>query len=248
METKQFGLIGRGISHSFSASYFNKKFVETGYNAVYSLFDLTNISDFESIKGIPDLSGLNVTSPYKREIIPFLDELSDEALLLNAVNVIEFIHDSDERTILKGHNTDSEGFRKTIENLNGLNSALILGSGGAASAVGLALKNSGIAYHIVSRNPKENEISYNEANQILPSTSLIINATPVGMHPNTSNYPLIDYEKLSPLHVCYDLIYNPSETLFLKLAKSKGTRTLNGLQMLINQAELAWNIWQNCER
>lgn len=244
---RRFGLIGKGIGHSFSANYFNNKFAENSIDAVYSLFDLNSIADFEEIKKIPGLAGINVTSPYKREIIPFLDAISDSAKELNAVNVIEIIRNDSGKIILKGHNTDSEGFGKTLNVEGKIKSAMILGTGGASSAVGLALSNRNIPFKTVSRNPKGDEISYKECNELIPQTDLIINATPVGMYPDTNIFPDIDYDKICNRHFCYDLIYNPQETLFLKKSRLRGAKTQNGFQMLINQAELAWKIWQNNE-
>ena len=240
---KVFGLIGKGISHSFSANYFNKKFAEEEIDAIYHLFDLHSIYDFEVLKERPDLAGLNVTSPYKRDVIPFLDSLSDEAEKLNAVNVIEFIKKTDGRNILMGHNTDCAGFGMTLEDVSPTQSALILGTGGASSDVALALQKKDIPYKIVSRNPSGDELDYRQCSELIPSHKIIINATPVGMHPNTDACPPIDYNRITDNHLCYDLIYNPTETLFLKKAKERGALTKNGLKMLINQAELAWEIW-----
>lgn len=245
---REFGLIGRGLSHSFSARYFNCKFEAEGLDASYALFDIDKISSLADLLSRTHISGLNVTSPYKREVIPFLDLLSDEAEALNAVNVIEFIHDDRRRLILKGHNTDWEGFNLTLNVLPPVKGALILGTGGASSAVALALAKRGIQHKVVSRTPSEDQIGYDEANSLIPSHNLIVNATPLGMFPHIDSSPGIDYESLSHSHICYDLIYNPEETLFMKLSKDNGARTFNGLQMLKNQAELAWKIWNRNER
>lgn len=247
--SQEFGLIGRGISHSFSADYFNGKFRDEGIDARYMLFDLPEVSHFRDIIAAhPDLIGLNVTSPYKRDIIPFLDSLSPEAEDLEAVNVIRIITDRRGRKKLHGHNTDCRGFEKTLEGLIGKDvRAIVLGTGGASSAVCYALRKKGIEPFITSRNPKESEISYPEASRLIPDISLIINATPVGMHPHIDSFPDIDYSLLTPSHICYDLIYNPAETGFLKKAAAQGARTVNGLQMLLNQAELSWQIWNDSE-
>lgn len=250
MVKRLFGLIGRKISHSFSADYFNRKFREEGIEAEYLNFDLRNISELhEILNRYPDLVGLNVTSPYKREVIPFLHILSPTAMSLQAVNTILI----DGKT-LKGFNTDAPGFECTIPSLRlqicgDLKSALVLGSGGASSAVCHALAKLDISYFVVSRRSdstlKENTpiISYSQANLLIPSCELIINATPIGMYPDIEAFPNIDYTKLSNRHICYDLIYNPPETMFLKLAGKHGAQTINGLRMLLNQAELSWNIW-----
>lgn len=245
---KEFGLIGKELSHSFSASYFNNKFIAKGIEAIYNLFDLDNISLFKHLLSRQNFSGLNVTSPYKREVIPFLNELSEEAKKINAINVIEFIRKDTGELILKGHNTDSKGFDLTLNGISDINGALILGTGGASSAVALALERRQIPCKVVSRCPAGKEISYDEMNSLITSHKLIINATPVGMYPKEGVCPDIDYSAISSFNVCYDLIYNPSETIFLKKSKAQGAKTLNGLQMLINQAELAWEIWNKNER
>lgn len=248
---REFGLIGRGIGHSFSARYFNDKFAEYGIDASYSLFDLQNIQELTKLlSSHPKLMGLNVTSPYKREVIQYLDELSDEAKILDAVNVIEFIPKGNLDVKLKGHNTDCPAFGISLQNFLSVSNfdygkALVLGTGGASSAVCLALENLSIPYLQVSRSPLGNEISYYEANRLLPHFNIIVNATPVGMSPNVEFYPDLDYKKISERHFCYDLIYNPSETLFLKKCKEKGATVKNGLEMLTTQADLAWNIWND---
>lgn len=246
----KYGLIGKHISHSFSSTYFNEKFKREGIEATYTLYDIDHISKLQAVLDRnPELKGLNVTSPYKREVINFLDELTPEAQTLNAVNVIEFRSETGGKRRLIGHNTDSLGFEKTLEGLamSDTPKALILGTGGAASAVALALKNQGISYLFVSRKPSGDAISYQDVSALLPAHNLIINATPVGLFPKFEKYPLIDYARLSPNHICYDLIYNPPETKFLSLAKAKGATTKNGLDMLINQAELSWQIWNSKE-
>lgn len=246
---KEYGLIGRGISHSFSGEYFNKKFAQNNIDAVYNLFDLKDITLLSELKLRPNLQGLNVTSPYKRDVIPLLDFLSDEARELNAVNVIEFIRDSSGKLTLKGHNTDFEGFGKSIDGMLPEGSkSLIMGTGGASSAVALALKKRGIPYKFVSRHPSDEIISYKEMNQTLQDYNLIINATPLGMFPQVLSCPDIDFNKISSGHFCYDLIYNPEETVFLAKAKSRGARVMNGMNMLLNQAELGWAIWTKNER
>lgn len=245
----EYGLIGRGISHSFSGRFFNDKFQKEGIPAQYLHFDLQHISQLQSIlDSHPDLHGLNVTSPYKREVISFLDDLSPEARSMNAVNVIEFMRDSQGGLKgLKGHNTDFGGFNLSLEKLLGSEKpkALILGTGGAASAVEFVFRKAGIDYFIVSRTPGKGKITYEECNKRLSDCRLIVNATPVGMFPHVDECPDLDYSQLTSRHICYDLIYNPEETLFLKNAKSRGVVIKNGLEMLTNQAILAWEIWNN---
>lgn len=251
MAKNAYGLIGRGISHSFSAEYFNNKFSNEGIDACYDLFDIPCIEEINTIiKNNPQLRGLNVTSPYKREVIEFLDILSDEARQLNAVNVVEIIRNNGKIT-LTGHNTDVMGFGKTLKehgiNSHTINQAMILGTGGASSAVAFALRKEMIPYKIVSRTPKADEIDYEEARHLMSEFELVVNATPVGMYPHQNEKPDLDYMKITPRHIFYDLIYNPAKSLFLQIADKRGAKTINGKEMLLNQAEEAWRIWKNRE-
>lgn len=265
----EFGLVGKGISHSFSAEFFNNKFRRQDIDAKYINFDLNDISDLRAlIASRSALKGFNVTSPYKREVIPILDSLSPTAAELKAVNVVRIIRKHSELSsdkscrkdfVLEGHNTDSAGFGLTLPPLLKdmksssdwpLVAALILGTGGAASAVGLALSKAEIPYKFISRSPTgknaaEPIFSYSDLPKLIDSHRLIINATPVGMYPDEDVAPDIPYHLLSSHHICYDLIYNPAETLFLKNSKSQGAKTVNGKEMLINQAELSWKIWNS---
>lgn len=239
----EFGLIGRNISHSFSADFFNKKFRHENIDARYSLFDLPKIGFLpDLLASTPGIKGLNVTSPFKREVIPFLDALSEDAATLNAVNVIRV----EKNGSLKGFNTDWYGFLMSLQPYLSpltIRNAVILGTGGAASAVEFALNKAGITFLNVSRTPTGNQISYSQLKDHLPLSQLIVNATPVGMFPHTEECPLIDFDLMGPKHLCYDLIYNPEETLFLKNASKRGAVCKNGLEMLHLQAQLAWNIW-----
>ena len=243
---REFGLIGKNIGHSFSAGYFNDRFKREGIEARYSLFELADISELtDLLKARPLLCGLNVTSPYKREVIPFLDSLSYKAHSLQAVNVIKIIRGAEGGILLKGYNTDCPGFAQTLPSLGEVDAALVMGTGGAASAVAMALEESDIPYHLVSRNPKGSQIGSKDMNPLLPRCHLIVNATPVGMHPAAERFPDIDYSLLTPGHICYDLIYTPPQTEFLKRAEMWGAATKNGLDMLINQAAGSWEIWNN---
>lgn len=245
VEGQLYGLIGRGISHSFSADFFNTKFEREGIKANYELFDLPSLSRLpELIQANSGLRGLNVTSPYKREVMKFLDEIDPAAEEIGAVNVIKIFKDGNSR-ILKGFNADAEGFRLTLDSLplSSGSTAMILGSGGAASAVARALSQSNISYTVVSRHPQDGQIGYGEANAMLEDTDLVINATPLGMAPLVESCPPIDYDLIHSGQIFYDLIYNPNETLFLKKARLRGALTVNGLQMLINQANLSWEVW-----
>jgi shikimate dehydrogenase len=244
LTTKRFGLLGRTISYSFSKGYFTQKFSNDLFKGCsYENFDIPEINSFiEILKNNPDLSGLNVTIPYKETILPFLDQLSQNAAAIGAVNTIKFT----KKGRLKGYNTDYYGFKKSIEPLLKPHhkKALILGTGGAAKAVAYALDQLKIAYTFVSRNPKDNSIDYTRINATtFDNYQIIINCTPVGTSPTIELFPLIPYEYFTDKHIAYDLIYNPEETQFLKKAKAQGAVPKNGLDMLIFQAEKAWKIW-----
>lgn len=243
----RFGLIGKNISYSFSKTYFKNKFQnETLLNASYENFDIQNIQEFPKIlKSNPDLKGLNVTIPYKEAIIPFLDSLNKEAQEIGAVNTIKICKNGK----LKGYNTDWYGFKKTLEPLLEPHhqKALILGTGGASKAIAFALKKLDIAYTFVSRNSSDTHpityISLSESD--IQNHLIVINCTPLGTHPNIDDCPKIPYQALSNKHILYDLIYNPEQTKFLQLGKAKKATTINGLQMLIFQANKAWEIWNS---
>tara|TARA_B100001989_G_C24542935_1_gene468774 strand:- start:2048 stop:2815 length:768 start_codon:yes stop_codon:yes gene_type:complete len=241
---KLFGLIGRNIDYSFSRKYFSEKFKKNNLNdCVYLNYDLKEISDFNKIiNKNPSLKGLNVTIPYKKTIIPFLDELSDEAKAINAVNTIVF--ESSGRKI--GHNTDYLGFNKALKEKckSRPENALILGSGGASEAVKYVLNKIGCDFKIVSRHPDKNQIGYYQiTKEIIKKTNLIINTTPVGTYPKINEAPNIPYKYLDSEHLLFDLIYNPRETEFLKRGKTNGCRITNGYKMLEYQAEKSWGLW-----
>ena len=241
---KRFGLLGRNINYSFSKGYFTDKFSNENFEGcTYENFDIQEIDFFnEIIKNTPDLKGLNVTIPYKEAVIPFLDKLSKKAKLIGAVNTIKIT----KKGKLKGYNTDYHGFKKSLETLLQPHhkKALILGTGGASKGVAFALDELNIPYTFVSREAKENAIDYNRINETtFDNYQIIINASPVGTSPNTEAFPLIPYAYFTNNHIAYDLIYNPAETQFLKKAKEQGAQVKNGLDMLIFQAEKAWEIW-----
>ncbi|CAI2767661.1 shikimate dehydrogenase family protein [Flavobacterium collinsii] len=241
---RRFGLLGRNISYSFSKGYFAEKFSDEVFAGnSYENFDISEINYFtELVKNNPDLKGLNVTIPYKEQVIPFLDKLSKKAALIGAVNTIKFTKSGK----LKGYNTDYYGFKKSLEPLLEPHhkKALILGTGGASKGVAFALDELGILYTFVSREAKENMIDYNLINATtFDNFQIIINCTPVGTSPNIEACPDIPYEFFTDKHIAYDLIYNPAETEFLKRAKKKGAIIKNGHDMLIFQAEKAWKIW-----
>ncbi len=242
-----FGLIGKSLTHSFSKTYFEKKFNDLNLiNHTYQNFELNIISQIENVFKISNIKGLNVTNPYKEEIIPFLDELTLDAKQIGAVNCIKI---SDGKII--GYNTDFYGFAQSIKPFlePQHNKALLLGTGGAAKAVAYALKNIGVeVYFVTSSNIKKqtNTFFYSELNNyIFNAFKLIVNTTPLGLYPNINEQPTIPYEWITQNHLCYDLIYNPTQTLFLKQAKQQGALVVNGYSMLQLQAEKSWEIWNS---
>lgn len=239
-----FGLLGKDIDYSFSRSYFSKKFEnEKLYDHAYVNFDIATISEFPNILTNQNIKGLNVTIPYKEDVIQHLDSLSKNAKKIGAINTIRFTKKGN----LKGYNTDWKGFKASIKPhlQKHHRHALILGTGGASKAIAFALKKLGITYMFVSRNPsKAKVISYASLDEsLINNHTVIINCTPLGTFPNISEKPDIPYPLLSEKHLLMDLIYNPAESAFLKAGKLQGATTLNGLSMLEFQAEFSWNIW-----
>lgn len=243
-----YGLIGKPLGHSFSATYFNDKFHREGIDEHYNLFPLDSIEELPALlKNNPDLKGLNVTIPYKQEILPYLDYISDEAKQIGAVNVVKILRKGQFVTT-KGFNSDVIGFESSLVPLLNphIKNALVLGTGGASKAVVYVLEKLGIKPTLVSRTPKPGQLSYSELSEkIMADNLLIVNTTPLGMYPNIDISPNIPYQWITEKHVVFDLIYNPEETLFLKKAKEQGAKISNGLKMLYLQAEGAWAIWQN---
>ncbi|NND94587.1 MAG: shikimate dehydrogenase [Flavobacteriales bacterium] len=239
--TKKYGLIGRKISYSFSPNYFAKKFKEMGVSHSYSLLDYENIEEIEK-NTLKSFDGLNVTIPYKEEIIDILDELSLEARAIQAVNCIEV---NENRLI--GHNTDVFGFRESIRPFlkTDHQKALILGTGGASKAVAYVLDEMGIEYLKVSRDRDRGDCTYADLNKnALKFFPFVINTSPVGTFPDVDSAPDIPYQFITERNFLYDLIYNPEKTEFLKRGAKKGAIVLNGLSMLIGQAEKSWEIWK----
>ncbi|WP_378183928.1 shikimate dehydrogenase family protein [Aquimarina sp. SS2-1] len=237
-----YGLLGKNIGYSFSRNYFSDKFKKENLNHQYKNFDLEQISELPSIIQNTEIRGMNVTIPYKEEVIPYLDKLDSVAQEIGAVNVIKFENNGK----LTGYNSDYYGFTESLKPLlnSTIKKALILGTGGASKAIAYALSNLSIKYSFVSRNPDVQELAYHDLDEdIMNEFKLIINCTPLGTHPNIENYPNIPYEYLGKYHVLYDLIYNPEETTFMKKGKEKGATISNGLKMLILQAEKSWEIW-----
>lgn len=241
---KLYGLIGHPLSHSFSKKYFSEKFVKEHItDCEFLLFDIPSIKDLKNILAQnPNLKGLSVTIPYKEVVMEYLDEIDETANQIGAVNTIKI-----ENNKLIGYNTDYLGFKQSLKPFLEISQerALILGTGGASKAVFYALNSLNIKCLFVSRNPKnDNEISYEDVNEyVIRNHQIIVNTTPVGTFPNVNENPTINYNELTSKHLLYDLVYNPTETQFLKEGKQRGAMVLNGLQMLQLQAEKAWEIW-----
>lgn len=246
-QTQQlYGLIGRTLGHSFSQDFFNHKFQSENVNARYVNFELADIGEFnELLAQYPALRGLNVTIPYKEEVIPYMDEMDAEAAEIGAVNVIKFIG-SGAKLKLKGYNSDVIGFSDSIAPLLNpqRNKALVLGTGGASKAIVRGLRNLGVETQLVSRTRREGVLAYEDLTpEVMASHLVVVNTTPLGMYPNTDKAPDIPYSELTPAHLCYDLIYNPDTTKFMKLSAAHGAETKNGLEMLLLQAFASWRIW-----
>ncbi|SDR77671.1 shikimate dehydrogenase [Polaribacter sp. KT25b] len=243
--SKIFGLLGKNISYSFSRGYFTEKFEKLNItNYKYVNFDIQQIKDFSSIiDNKKSLGGINVTIPYKEEVIPFLDKLDETAKNIGAVNTIKFT----KRGNLKGYNSDVVGFENSIKPLlkKHHKRALILGTGGASKAIAYALKKNNIKFKFVSRNPEgKKEISYDSlTEETLKKYTVIINCTPLGTFPAIEKCPNIPYQFISEKHLLFDLIYNPEVSTFLSKGKEKGATIKNGFEMLQLQAEESWRIW-----
>ena len=244
--TRKFGLLGYPLGHSFSRGYHTERFARLGIDAVYDNYELADIEQLPTlIASVPELEGLNVTIPYKEAVLPFLDELDKTAQRIGAVNVIRIFRNGDKiKTI--GYNSDYIGFVRSIEPLlqKHHTKALVLGTGGASKAVSAALQEMGLAVRLVSRRPSASQLSYDELTQeTICSHTVIVNATPLGMYPDINSCPDIPYENLTKKHLCYDVVYNPEETLFMRRAAIQGAVVSNGMQMLYGQADAAWEIW-----
>ncbi|MFK5878956.1 MAG: shikimate dehydrogenase [Flavobacteriaceae bacterium] len=246
-ERTKFGLVGKNISYSFSKGYFLKKFEDLKLsNLTYRNFDIPEIEEFPFLiyQKEEEFRGLNVTIPYKQSIIRYLSEIDTDAQKIGAVNTIKVTNKNE----LIGYNTDIYGFENSLKPL--LNShhknALILGTGGASKAIAFVLDKLNIGYQFVSRTKSDQAISYADlSKEVIENHQLIINCTPLGTHPSIENCPKIPYQFLTDQHFLYDLIYNPSETTFLKNGNERGAVTKNGLEMLELQAEKSWEIWNS---
>lgn len=246
---KRFGLIGYPLGHSFSRGYFSEKFLQLGLDDHhYDLFELEDIGGFPELwKKIPELHGLNVTVPHKEGVLRFLDELDSSAQKVGAVNVIKKVGDK-----LVGFNSDFYGFKQSLESWlpegRKVRNALILGGGGAAKAVEAALRDLDVSYQVVSRHRDKGDLIYEDLKSnpsLFKDVGLIVNTTPLGMHPRIDSKPDLPYECLHAEQYLYDLVYNPEETAFMKEGRLKGAKTKNGLEMLHLQADRSWEIWND---
>ena len=247
-QSKIYGLIGKSLSHSFSMDFFNQKFIAEQIDAQYINFEIDDVADLMSILSeYPNIDGLNVTSPFKEQVIDYMDELDETAKKVGAVNVIKIIK-GDNAGVLKliGYNSDFIGFKNSLEpSLTAeMDKALVLGTGGACKAVKAVLETLGIKVSLVSRKKSQLTITYEElTKQMIQDHKLIVNTTPLGTYPHSETYPLIPYRFITSSHLCYDLVYNPSETVFMKKSQMRGAKVKNGLEMLLLQAFESYRIW-----
>ena len=243
---KKYGLIGYPLGHSFSMGYFNEKFRNEGVNATYENFEIPLITNLpEVVQANPELSGFNVTIPYKEQVMSYLDTVSPEATEIGAVNVVK-VERGAGKVLLHGYNSDVVGFVNSIQPLirPEHKKALILGTGGASKAVEYGLRKLGLETLKVSRRMVDDTIQYDQITpELLKEYNVIVNCTPCGMSPHFDEFPPLPYEAMDKSFLLYDLIYNPEETLFLRKGREQGAVTKNGLEMLLLQAEAGWSIW-----
>lgn len=247
---KTIGLLGKKLGHSFSKEYFTQKFESLGITSEwhYENFELNEIEELDNLIKSKKPIGFNVTIPYKIEILPYLNEVDEVAKSIGAVNTVKVTYNEDGSYHLKGYNTDAQGFHQLIKPFLELHHerALILGTGGASKSVQYILKNYGIPYLLVSLNPQNaNELGWKEINEfVIKHHLLIINTTPIGMHPSENDFPKLPYTLLTTKHLLIDLVYNPPLTQFLIKGKENHAAILGGLTMLHQQAEKAWDIFK----
>lgn len=239
---RHFGLIGISLSHSFSAKFFNGKFKAEQIDADYNLFEIESIDMLPSLVKEHELEGFNVTIPYKESVIPYLDELTEEAKTIGAVNCV-VVRDGK----MVGHNTDITGIEASLHWLDIADGVkvLVLGTGGASKAVQYVLRKQGIDFKVVSRDEHRGHTTYSKLTaEDIAEHKIIINTTPLGMSPDVDSAPEIDYSAIDAEHKVFDLVYNPAETLFLKRCKEQGAATMGGIMMLQTQAIASWHLWK----
>lgn len=246
----KYGLIGYPLGHSFSIGYFNEKFANENIDAQYVNFEIPSIDNLvEVLSSNPQLRGLNVTIPYKEQVIRYLDSISPEAQAIGAVNVIR-VSQKGNQTFLRGFNSDVIGFTKSIEPLleRYHRKALILGTGGAAKAVDYGLKSLGLETQMVSRSRKTGAITYDDVKaETIEEYNVLVNCTPLGLYPNVDLCPTLPYNAMNSRTLLYDLLYNPDETLFMRKGREQGATVKNGLEMLLLQAFASWEFWNGKE-
>ena len=256
--SKKFGLLGHPLGHSFSRQFHNERFARLGIDAEYENFDLEDIAQLPALlQSQPTLCGLNVTIPYKQAVMAFLDDIDPLAQRIGAVNVVKVQHLSDPTASthvagvhLKGYNSDIVGFTHSLRPmLSGEETAaLILGTGGASKAVYVALQQLGIEPTYVSRTPAPGRLTYDDLTaEVIAAHQVIVNCTPLGMFPKVEGYPDIPYQHLTPLHICFDCVYNPEETAFMQRSAALGAKVKNGYEMLVGQAVESYRIWTKPE-
>lgn len=243
----EYGLIGFPLIHSFSKKFFTEKFEKEQTDAQYLNFEMETVDGLlDAIKSHPQLKGLNVTIPHKQNVIPLLDHISTEAKEIGAVNVIAISRNADGTPVLKGYNADVIGFERSIKPLLQPHhtKALVLGTGGASKAVCYGLKRLGLQTTLVSRTPKDGQLSYNQLTpEVMAQYTVVVNCSPVGTFPKSDACPAIPYHLLTPRHLLYDLVYNPDKTLFLQKGEAQGAIIKNGLEMLHLQALASYEFW-----
>jgi shikimate dehydrogenase len=244
--SKVYGLIGFPLGHSFSQVYHNKRFAQMGIDARYEMFEMPSVDNLrEMVAQHTSLMGLNVTIPHQERVIAQLDALDDSAREIGAVNVID-IERTDTSVRMVGYNTDYVGFRDSIKPMLQPHHthALVLGTGGASKAVVVALKHLGVEVCSVSRTPANGQLGYEDLTpEVIARHTIIVNTTPLGMYPHVDACAPIPYQWLTPQHLCYDVVYNPEETTFMRRSAGQGATVCNGLKMLYGQADAAWEIW-----
>lgn len=242
---RRYGLIGYPLTHSFSQKYFTEKFEKLGlHDCVYSNFSLKEMKELGPLlENQIDLFGLNVTIPYKKQVLAYVTDVTDVVAKIGACNCIH-IHGNK----ITGHNTDVVGFEKSLQPFLKPHhtAALILGTGGSSAAVIYVLEKLGISFQCVSRKATDTSVSYEQVGKdLILSHPLIINTTPLGMYPDVDFFPHIPYQYLTPQHHLHDLIYNPAETRFMEKGRAQAASVQNGMEMLIQQAEESWRIWNS---
>ena len=240
---RNYGVIGFPLTHTFSPEYFKKNFLKENIAATYAAFPIEDLNQIHSIVKEKKLNGFNVTIPYKEKIISMVDSLENEAKEIGAVNCVKV-----ENEKLIGFNTDAYGFQLSLNEVmkSKHQNALILGTGGAARAVKYVLQKTGIDFKTVVRNKSKGDILWRDLTEKqISENTLIVNCTPLGMFPNESSFPPISYSALTDMHLLFDLIYNPEQTLFMKKGLEKGATVVNGFRMLELQADKSWEIWNS---